>query len=248
MKDKLTTDEQALLRELLEEDSQIEVVVPASSSGEWLYGGLETCCKALNYLDRQSNRLKPIIGRMLLLIQKDPEIYRSRGYRNFEDFLLRGVCEAMQLSRSNLYEVKRLASKWPNLSLEKYEQLGPTKLNVLSKFTDQSCVNHEKYIDKALSMTATKFRSWAEEQKLIAEGEATPVVITIATTQDIASLWQSFVNDGRIQSYCGSASHGVILARLIQECSIEWMAQEREETWAPPPQEQRLENWSASLP
>ena len=83
----LTTAEQTFIQGLIDPTTSIEAVVPAEVNPESFWHGLTICCRAMKLMRRMVERLRPVIGRMLVVAQQNPEVYQQKGYRTYEDFL-----------------------------------------------------------------------------------------------------------------------------------------------------------------
>lgn len=218
----LTTKEQAVLRELLDPTAKIEIILPKEIDTDILWQNLQLCARAVGYLERTSSRIKPVIGRLLLLVQERPEIYQRQGYRTFDEFLVEGIEAKLGASRAFLYGAKRLSEKWGSLPAKEIDAVGTSKLALLSRFTDQTQPNHPKFLKEAKKRTLVELRQWAEEQNLIGDGETEKAVIVIHTTKAVAKEWQSFSNENAMQEGAGTDDQGQILLRMMQECRSTW--------------------------
>lgn len=221
----LTTYEQGILASLLNPSLSIELAVPEGTEPQELYRNLSVCIKALAYLDRTSIRIKPLVGRMLRLIQRQPKVYQQFGYRNFEDFLTKGVCEKLGLSRSNLYECKQIADKWPSMTVEQYAKIGATKLAIISRFCDENSAMASRMLKRAETNSISELRVWAEEKKLIDSGELNAAVIVINTNRTVANQWNEMLNNPQVAATVGSAQPGEIFLAMIREFSSTWQAE-----------------------
>ncbi len=218
----LSSVEEKMLQGLLDPKARIELVIPETFGPTELWENLQLCGKAIGYLERTATRLKPVLGRILLLIQQHPESYNNRGYTSFDTFVIDELCGKMGVSRAYVYEAKMLAVKWPRLSIAHFEQIGSRKLALLSRFTDQSQSGHTKWLKEAERHTLTELREIAETQKLITKGEDRPAVIVISTTADVVSEWQRWCANENVQKSAESDNAGMILMRMMQEITGDW--------------------------
>jgi hypothetical protein len=218
----LSHDEKQLLNEILSENTTVEVIVPKDSLDEVLWHQLSVCLRAAGFFQRASIRIRPIIGRIFAIIRQRPDMYKSKGYTSFNDFIKKYVYAHLGISRTIVYECLQIADKFPSLPLKDYDELGATKLKILSRFTNQTAPSHRRHIDKAKDMTITQFEEWASKQNLIDKGETRPAVITIPTDGAICAEWAKFANNGNIHKAAGAIGHGHILRAMMQECASSW--------------------------
>lgn len=221
----LTPEDRLRLSPVLKEHATIDVLVPADPSARDLWDALVLCTKGMHYGQRTIIRLKWAVGKILNMFENKPSLYRELGYRTFEDFTKRGVGETLGLSRTSLYECKAHCRDWPSLTMDDYEKLGPTKIKILSKFVNESSPQAPRYLETARQMKTDELLQWATTRHLINKGEATPAVIVIQTSREIADEWYNFRNNSDVQGKVGSEAPGEILRALMQECLGPWLAE-----------------------
>lgn len=220
----LNEEAQALLKELLKPGAKIEAIIPPDADAKTLFNALETCVRGLKILETRMYRLKPIIGRILLIFENKPSLYKSLGYETYTDFVRKGAYETFGLHPTSAYEGKMAARDWPQLNPDSYAAIGPKKLNVLSKFMKGSNSNAEQWLDTAKSMTVTELKHYVEERGLLAPGEADGATFSITTNRNRLAYFRKFFGDGRIHSVVGKKEADVILEAMIQETFDTWVA------------------------
>lgn len=219
----LNDAENALLRELLRPGAAIEAVIPADAAPEQLWRTLDACVRGLGLLEARSLRLKFIVGKLLLVFENRPSLYKELGYETYSDFMNKGAYEKLGLHRTSAYE-GRMAATWPQLTPDRYAgKLGPKKMNILNKFMGGGNSNAEEWLQAAESMKVGELKQYVEERSLIGRGETVGVTITIQTNLNVFQHWKSFCNDGRIHQVVGSKDHGQILKAMIEEVFDEWI-------------------------
>lgn len=222
----LSNKEQTVIRELLDPRNTLEAVLPDNTPPETLINNLTICCRAVEYLRSTTDKLKPIIGRLLCLIQNNPQSYQSIGYTNFDEFITYKVSEELKLCRSEAYECMRIHRAMPNLvTPEVFREIGIVKLKLLTRVTKEGEPSCETWLSKARSMTISEFKSEIVKQGLAAKGELQGAVIIINTIKEIADEWKSFLEDADIQAFVGTKDAGIILKSLMQEGRSSWIAQ-----------------------
>ena len=220
----LNHEENMLLRELLRPGASIEVLIPTDAEPEELWKTLDACVRGLGLLEARMCRLKPIIGRILLIFENKPSLYKALGFETYSAFLDNGVYGALGLHRTSAYEGKLVARDWPQIGPDRYAKaLGPKKIAILSKFVKGSSPNSESWLQTAESMKVSELREYCVQRGFIERGETVGAVITITASRSIYDEWKEFCSDGRVQSKVGTKDHGKILRAMIQECSAEWL-------------------------
>jgi hypothetical protein len=223
----LNHEENMLLRELLRPGASIEVLIPPEAEPEELWKTLDACVRGLGLLEARMCRLKPVIGRILLIFENKPSLYKALGYETYSAFMDNGVYGTLGLHRTSAYEGKLVARDWPQVGPDRYAKaLGPKKIAILSKFVKGSSPNSESWLETAESMKVGELREYCSQRGLIEAGETEGATITITTNRAIRGLYEEFFSDGRVQSKCGTKDRGEILKAMIQSCSGEWLAEQ----------------------
>ena len=223
----LNHEENMLLRELLRPGASIEALIPPDAEPEELWKTLDACVRGLGLLEARMCRLKPVIGRILLIFEKKPSLYKSLGYDTYSDFMDKGVYGVLGLHRTSAYDGKLVARDWAQVGPDRYAKaLGPKKIAILSKFVKGSSPNAEAWLQTAESMKVSELREYCVQRGFIEAGETEGTTITITTNRAIRGLYEEFFSDGRVCSKCGTKDRGKILERMIQECSAEWLQEE----------------------
>src|SRR5260370_13486848 len=123
----LTERQQTLLKDLHRTNASIDGVNLEDAAPEDAWRALDACVRGLKLLEARVCRLHPIIGRILLLFQAKPEMYRTLGYSTYTDFMVRGVYSTLGLRRASAYQGRLVARDWPQIGPELYVKLGPKK-------------------------------------------------------------------------------------------------------------------------
>ncbi len=219
----LSRDEHALMKELLRPGAKIEAVIPENATPEQLWDTLKACSHGLLLLETRVNRLKPIIGKILLIFEHKPSLYKDLGYETYSDFMRQGVYDKLGLHHTSAYEGKLAARDWPQLTPDRYVQIGPKKLNIISKFTKGSSPNAETWLEVASKMKVGELREYAEQRGFLQPGETVGATIMVQTNKGIYDHFKQFAGNPRVHEAVGSKDPGEILEAMLQECEGEWL-------------------------
>jgi hypothetical protein len=219
----LNQQEHQLLTELLRPGTAITAVIPEDATAAELWTTLSACTHGLALLEMRVLRLKPIIGRVLMIFESKPSLHKSLGYDTYSEFLAKGVFEKLGLHRTSAYQGVLAAKHWPQLGPDQYAKVGPKRLEILSKFATGSSPNAAQWLETAASMTVTNFREYVEQRGFLQPGEALGTTFTIHTNLARAKVFKAFFTDGRIQSVVGSKEWDVVLECMIREFQQEWV-------------------------
>jgi hypothetical protein len=220
----LKSEELRLLSEIMNPDSRIQVLESVGEDANRYWQQLSVCCQAMNRLNEARDKIRPIIGKLLLIAQKNPSLYRELGYGTFDQFLSEGVCGSLGLSRTDAYNAKRVASKFPSLTPEAVAEIGPVKLDILCRaLPSEDDSRFEKAVALAKALPVEEFKNKFLRTKDEIDS-VTRSTIAIRTTKEIAGQWKEFVNRDEVIAVCGTRDHGVILQCMMQECLSTWVA------------------------
>jgi hypothetical protein len=212
----LSDSERSMITALvLDPDAEIQVL--SGLSADELWNAIECSAKVYTEYKRAQVQLKTVIGKLLIAIESYPEVYQSRGYRTYDDFITRGCREIFHLPRSEAYRGKRLASAWPNLSPSEVSEIGEGHLYVLSGFTSAADPASAGWLDVARNSTLDQLKD-----RIVQSGEATTeditmVQISFTTTLEVKKSWLAFVANPQVQATVGSDNPGKILVAAIGE-------------------------------
>jgi len=198
-----------------------------SDDGDKLLKQFSVAVRTAYLLKRGLSVLKPLIGKMLLQI-RDKRLYERYGYRSFNQFMSQGMPEVFGIPRSEAFGAKRIAERWPSLSLEEFAEIGPERMRLVSRVTQESDPNSRKIIEAVKKMKVEEVEQFIEEKFAVPRSSNHTATIIIRCTEEQKQQWQELVNDPDIAAYCGSDDPGFILSCLIGECIVEWKSRAKE--------------------
>lgn len=219
----LNEQEHTLIKELLRPGASIEAIIPADATPEDLWKTLDACVRGMSLLEARMLRIKPIIGRLLVMFENKPSLYKGLGYKTYSEFMTRGVYDKLGLHRTSAYEAVRLAKDWQQVTPDQYAKIGTKNMNTLSKFCSGRDRNADTWLKAAETMKVTEFNSYVEQRGFLSPGEAKGATIIIHTNQSVWDHWKEFRTDPRIHGAVGSKQEDIILEALMQECFDEWI-------------------------
>lgn len=214
----LTHSESTALAVVLGDDS-----TPDSISPEIALDALSAACKRLVAAKRMTSSLKLAIGKSLLVIQDHPELWSDRGYKTFDDFLTRGVYDLMSLPRSEAYQAKRLAEKWPHLSSDEAESITFSKLCLISKVTREDSPDSGRWLELAKSNSIDELKDVMANGGQVPREETDLSAITILCPIGLKRRWKKFTETPEVINYVGHPSAAAILDAMLGEVEVEWL-------------------------
>jgi len=224
---KLEQKEVELLGALLDEGSRVDVVIPEDIDPGALWDSLAVCCKVLVRMKGAACKLKPLVGRMLLVVQNYPDIYQSRGYKTYDDFVTRGMEELLGISRAEAYHCKRIAKNLPWVTSAQFEQIGIAKLELLAK--DEVAPKAKELLEIAAKpeVTIAALKQIIADNNLSERDRLDFSNIVLAVPKDVKKQWDEFRTNAAVLAYCDCkvGNDALIFERMIQESSGTWKAQ-----------------------
>lgn len=222
----LTPKEQELLRQLTKPGATVSMVVPAEIDEKEWYSTASVVCRAVRRAQAMEQSSMAVLGKLLQIAQDTPTIYTNGQFENFETFLKGHVEKEWGIGRSTAYEAMNIAKRWGHLSINQVATIPRDSWKILNKAVpkgDETKKMATGLIEKAAAVQPKELRLHCEKRGLVNPGETVGAFIHFPTNQEIAGLWREFTEDARIQAYCESGDKGIILMRMIQYCSGEFM-------------------------
>ena len=220
----LSSSDKEVVEQFLRSKEQLTDLIPDTMDSQELWRSLAACCKSLSIYRKSASVLKVIVGRLLVVLQDRPEVYQKLSYRNFDDFLTRGMPELFGIPRSEAYAARALIAKWPSLSSEQIKQVSYSKISLISQFTHEGDVNANKFLQAAQTLTLDKLKDYCANQGMLPREESDLAEISLLTTKGIKDQWLEFSSDPHIQAFVGTDNPGEILSMAIAEVSADWMS------------------------
>lgn len=217
----LSESERDTLSVMLTPGVEVEAITDGMEARQ-IWDAIMCSVKVYGLAKRAQQQLKPIIGRLLIALRSYPELYQSRGYISFDDFVSRGCPELFSMPRSEAYRAQRLVEAWPNLSPVEFSEIGEGKLYTLSSFTNSRDPASAGWLEIARSSTLDQLKD-----RIVQSGEGTAAgliacQISLSTNLEIKQAWSAFISNPAVQSTVGSDDPGQILSAILLEAASSW--------------------------
>ena len=222
---KFTAFEAEVLRDVLRPDTSASLIIPDNIDPEKLWSSLDVTCRVVGTLKEAADKLKPMMGRMLVILEHYPEILRLKGYDSYEEFMTKGMPEKFGISRSEAYHCKRIALCFPSLTTDEFREIGVSKLQKLAMVTKEGDKDCDRLLEMAKTHTVAEVVQEVTRLRHMVDGEMELTTVAVLMTVDVARQWKEFHSDPAIQAFCETTYPGVILGRMIEECGTEWRTQ-----------------------
>lgn len=240
-KDAMSPTELKLVEELVRAtDKSALELIPDSINADDLWRTLSAACKVLQKTEEAKTRLKPLVGRMLILIERKPELFTAQGFRNFNDFMTNGVWNLFSISRAEAYNMKKIAEELGTVSSDVITEIGVSKTNLIAKAlreritTGTPAAIAEKtrnfWLEQGKTCSYDELKLRVYDANLAEKGELEHATIIIESTKDVAERWRAFRRDPAIKGISETEQPGMLLARMMDECESTWKPQFDDQT------------------
>ena len=212
----LTKPEQALLRELIDSRNQIDVIFPSQMDPVAYYESLSVCCRALRHAEGIVNRIRPLIGRLMLIARDNPHLYTDKGYKNYTDFVNRYVVQTFGICASDAWDVCGMVKDFP-LSLEEFEHLNRASLKILRRAgVKGSDSDAAVWLERAKTMSKMELRSSLIQAGRTNNGAINAGTVIVYCSLETQELWKEFSSNSKVKALFGP-SENEILHNIIAE-------------------------------
>lgn len=238
-----TPDE--LIKIILRTEESPQIIIPDDIDDETLCKYADRISEDLARATNAVERIRPFMGRILLLFKQRPDLYHQLGYTTWDEWMSNGVRKLYNIPRGDAYDCITIAEQLPDLTVPQLKELGMNRLKVLSKVVkrankgvttiEMKQSNTAKWVALATENTALGLAKLAEEQNVISPSEVEALVpLSFGVSKDFKEEFEAFKNDVDIRQYvmqeAGAFSDEALLKSLVSEASTEWKAQIADQT------------------
>lgn len=175
----------------------VRVDFPEGTALSEMESTLGFAVKGYQRLQGAAEKLKPIIGRILLTV-KNRKAWKGH-YKNFTAFYTSKVIGELGLSKSVALEALKIASAFPSLTPAQYAHYGATRLLLAARVTDSSKTDYKAILDESVKQSIDEFRNTTA--RLYAESpartnRARPFIISVRVDETTFAHWKS-ITEGR---------------------------------------------------
>lgn len=228
----LTTDERTIVRELLTTTQSAAEVIPDEMSPTDLWRYLAATCKGINRTQEASARLKFFLGRILVQVQKHPELFQSQDYATFNDFVTVGVPKLFGISRPESFIVKKIQEELgARLKIEEMEDIGISRLNVAANQIRQKTPpgtpieirekTVELWVERAKTSSLEQMKQYAVDDGTAEAGEMDTVSVILQLKKSTYDRFCDFRANDWVKKRAGESDSDVLDALIAEASSWE---------------------------
>lgn len=217
---KLPSAEVRLIKAILDTDSDVSLIIPDTVTPDQIMEQLGVLCRAAVQLETTRDKLLPVIGRLLILCQENPETYREANYKDWRAFIRGFVYMKLGMSRSSVYFAMQTAKQWPRLTPQDYGDIGRKNMMVLNAIGSQNGMSSHKLVERAKAMKTDDFREWCVSTGRLERGEERTTSINVICGGNLKNRWERIIRDPEVIKAAASSSPAKILEAMIAEFMV----------------------------
>ena len=233
----LTADEQVIVKDLLTTTDPPSDVIPDDMSPTDLWRYLAAVCKGITRTQEAAARLKFFLGRILVQVQKNPELYTSQGYETFNNFVTDGVPKLFGVSRPEAYISKKISEVLgERLPINEMEEIGISKLNVASNAirqktplgtpSDVASRTLELWVSRSKEMSLDEMKETQAKENGGETGDADSVSVIFNLKESVYERFKEFRAQEWVLAKAGKSDSEVLDAMMAEAAT--WEAEYQE--------------------
>ena len=223
--EQMNEEERGIIRTLLSPDAELEIETSSAVSDEEVWRETELICRLHVKFQKALFTLKPIIAKLLLEIKKRPNIFLSRGCKDFSQFLQSWVPANWAIPRSEAWKIVKIAESFPSYTPREVLTAGYPKMTALSQRMDETNPKAKMLIDLAPRTKLDDFYKLVAQETSSDEKDLIPVQFKLKCSLSQMEFYEEFFSDPRVQGWAETTNPAKILERCIQEVMNEAIAQ-----------------------
>lgn len=220
----LFAPENVFLQKVMCEGAVLSELLPDGSTPEAIIRTLRLCASVDGEVRALFGWIAPMIGKCMAMAAKNPETYKSLGYKTLRDFE-HGELHDKGVSRSTIWQAKRVYECFgEELPVQEFMAAGTVNLATAAQLLPPNASDGQKAeaLADAKSMPAAKFKTEYEKKYSHDPGTSSFGQIKVTGNRAQADQVQAYFDDVRAQEWAGSSHPMMMLTRLIEECRIEY--------------------------
>lgn len=240
-----------IIRELMRTQKSPEQLIPDDIEPSILKQYADLASQAYITAQASVTRIRPFMGRILLIYKRRSELYKDLHYQTFDQWMTDGVMTYYKIARSDAYALINIAEQLGDLPAQKLAELGMNKLKTLSNIlkeqnkgvtVEMKLENRDKWVAIAESGSEKDLAALAVARNVVDEGALVPrVPLVFSVTPQIKERAEQFKANEQIRQFItqrvGMFDDSIFLEALISECEPEWLGQMEDAIRATAPQE-----------
>lgn len=170
---------------------EVKINIPDGASLPQMEQYLNTAILGAKRLASASERIRPMIGKLLLEI-RNRKLFKP-DFKNFTDYVLRRVQGEWGYSKSLAFGCLKQIETFPTLDQTNYES---SKLLLAAQVTDESQPNYKEVLDSLSRMTVLEGKAHIKQLKDSSTSERTDAItLSIRVSPATREQWSQMIQD-----------------------------------------------------
>lgn len=206
----------------------LEDALPDTMDDDTIITYVKSFGKVYSAVNKASDILQPIVGRLMVLMEKRPEILKHFNVSSLSEFAKTTAPKMFRVARSDAFDAKKIATGFPTITPEQYASCGRSKLKAIGKLggwnpDSQVIKDYTQVLANNPNITHSALLDrMAEDGHDISDISMTRIDLRVSQSERKA--WESFVKNPHVIAHVGTPNQVAILFAMIQECYSEWVA------------------------
>lgn len=180
----------ALMQQALQAHD-IRVDIPVEASLEQVQETLALAVTGYRRLSEASEKLKPIIGRILLTVE-ERRLFAPR-YKNFTAFVRDFVMGELGFSRSSAFDSLKIARAFPSFTTEEYQRYGASRLLAAARVTNEQAPEYRTVLDESTRITVDAFLKHVKAMKPQRALTSRTVILAVRVPPELWQRWKELL-------------------------------------------------------
>lgn len=205
----------------------LEDALPDTMDNDTVIAYVRSFGKVYSAVNKASDILQPIVGRLMVLMEHRPEILAAFGASSLSEFARVVAPKMFRVARSDAFDAKKIAMAFPQITPETYSNLGRSKLKLIGKLggydpNSQVIKDYTQVLANNVNLTHSQLLDrMAEDGHDITDLAMTRV--EFRCTQSERKSWEEFAKHPDIIAHVGTPNQVAILFACINECWSSWL-------------------------
>lgn len=233
----LTEDEKQIVLTLFERSAdKVSVYIPDDTPVDTLHSWLTASAHVRAKLEHAQRKIKPIMGRMFLLVKNRKDLLDSFECKSFTQFMDIYVPRHFALSPQDAWSALFVAREFPGISCDEYEAVGISNLKTIVKAVPTPpeeqynlspyIINERKRLIEEAKVyhKTTQLASRIEELGIAKRKQVIQDKIYIPCDQQLADTWEAFRAEPHVIQYVGSDDPKAVFSCMMGDCYAAWLS------------------------
>ncbi len=201
--------------------AEVSVCIPDDISNHNLFNAIHSLGSSISKSDRFGRAARYLLGMAMTMAARRPSFLPDYGFANFKEFEEALILQT-GLERSTLWRWKPIYEQLPELTRDQLERISAEHFTLILKIPDNQ--RRQQALEAAPEMSYRRFQRFAEDEGLVAPGEAEGASLILSGSKDQVAELREFLENDQIRNYCGTTNHleMILMMKAETQSGFEW--------------------------